>query len=135
MFSTLVPVLWNRKDLLWNCNYLLRLRFQLWEKLGSGFGSGSVQYLAQFQTNKNCTKSSLFNVRSSIIWPLIFDFFNFFIPFHVGSGSKSGSGTGTGTVMHSGSGSTKAKSYGSSSSGFGSTTLLNTFIHPGKKIS
>jgi hypothetical protein len=33
-------------------------------------------------------------------WHLIFDFFDFFILFYVGSGSKSGSGT----VMHSGSG-------------------------------
>jgi hypothetical protein len=35
--------------------------------------------------------------------------------------------------MQSGFGSAKAKSYGSSGSGSGSTTLLNTFIQSGKK--
>jgi hypothetical protein len=52
----------------------------------------------------------------------LFLFFDFLIPFYVGSGSKSDSGTGT--VMYSGSGSdsAKAKSYGSCCSGSGSST-------------
>jgi hypothetical protein len=62
-------------------------------------------------------------------WPLIIDFFGFFITVYGDSGSKSGFGiAGTGTVKHFGSGSSsaKAKSYGScgSSFGSGSTTLL-----------
>jgi hypothetical protein len=62
-------------------------------------------------------------------WSLIYNFFNFFIPFYDRSGFKSGSGTesrsGTSTTRHSGSGSAKAKSYGSCrfDSG-GSTTLV-----------
>ncbi len=68
---------------------------------------------------------------AAALFGLSYLIFYFFIPFYVGSGSKSGSGTRTGTVMHSGSGSAKAKSYGFC--GSGSTTLLNTFVHPGKK--
>jgi hypothetical protein len=51
---------------------LLRFRFRVWKSFGfgsgSGLGSGSRQFLAQFSNNKIiCTKSCLFNVRSSIL--------------------------------------------------------------------
>jgi hypothetical protein len=82
----------------------------------------SSQYLAQFFHNqKNCSKSCLFSVKSSIISKKVGLSFLIFY-FYVGSGSKSGSGIGT--VLHSGSGAIKAKSYGSCGSGSGSTTLF-----------
>jgi hypothetical protein len=89
-----------------NRNVLLRFRF------ASGSGSGYRQYLAVFQKQINCTKSCLFNVRSSLFPRKLASHclsFYFFITFYVGSGSK-------------------AKSYVSCGSDSGSTTLLFTLF-------
>jgi hypothetical protein len=59
---------------------------------GSDSGSGSRQYLARISKNK--AQNLAFLISES--WPLILDFFDFFITFYVGSGSK----TGSGAVMH-----------------------------------
>jgi hypothetical protein len=95
---------------------------------GSHFGKVFIsvpdpEIILQFSKNKKISQNLAFLISEATYfpkrWPLIFDFFFFFIPFMLGCwpGSKSGSGT----VMHSGSGSAKAKSYGSC--GSGSTTL------------
>ncbi len=82
-----------------------------------------IQTIFSFVNKKNCTNViALFPRRlASHFW-----FFYIFIPFYVRSGTE--------TVMHSGSNSAKVKSYGSCGSGSGSTTLLNTFIHPKKNL-
>jgi hypothetical protein len=115
---------------------LLQFRIRVWKKFWFRFcswlRSGSRQHLAQFST-KNLNKMMPFQSQKHHYfpenWSLIYNFFNFFIPFYDRSGFKSGSGTesrsGTSTTRHSGSGSAKAKSYGSCrfDSG-GSTTLV-----------
>ncbi len=62
-------------------SFLMLKKFRLWRSFGSGSGSGSRQYLAQFSKNKKLHKILPYNVRSSLlprIWPLVFDFFDFF---------------------------------------------------------
>ena len=76
---------------------------------------------------KNCTKSFLFNARSSLFFQKVglsfFDFLTFCITFYVGSRSKSGSGYKSSSGSKSGSGYAKAKSYSSCGPGSGSKTL------------
>jgi hypothetical protein len=59
---------------LWNRNDLLQFRFRLWKSFGSGSGSGSRQYLAQFSKNKQIAQNLAFSMSETA--------FTFFITVH-----------------------------------------------------
>jgi hypothetical protein len=62
------------------CNRnLLQFRFRLWKIFGSGSGSGSRQFLAQFSKNERTAQYLAFSMLEAAYfsesWPLIVDFF------------------------------------------------------------